>query len=92
MIRRLGQLPKHVILNKMPVHDGAALVTVQATGRSFHPYRIYNLAELCDDVGGLGYRLVDDWQNREQYCHIPFTDEPINIEAYSGYYFVRDDG
>ena len=34
----------------------------------------------------LGYRVVDDWMNREQSCEIPFT-RGRDIDAYSGYYF-----
>jgi len=34
--------------------------------------------------------VVDDWSNREQYCRIPFT-RGRDIDAYSGYYFVRED-
>lgn len=90
VLRGLGELPPHVLLNKMPVHDGQACVTVQSTGHSFHPYRIYNREELIADVTTLGYRLVDDWQNREQRCRVPFTDGDIDIDAYAGYYFVRD--
>ncbi len=37
----------------------------------------------------LGYRVVDDWSNREQSCTVPFT-RGRDIDAYSGYYFVRD--
>jgi putative methyltransferase (TIGR04325 family) len=84
-----GPLPRHLILNKMPVYDGETFVTVQSTGRAFHPYRIYNRAELVAEVAALGYRVVDDWSNREAHCEIPFT-QGRDIDAYSGYYFVRD--
>ena len=36
-----------------------------------------------------GYRIVDDWQNAEQRCIIPFTKDR-EIDAYSGYYFTLD--
>jgi hypothetical protein len=36
----------------------------------------------------LGYELVDDWENREQHCEIPFT-RGRDIDAYSGFYFRR---
>lgn len=86
----LGSRPRHILLNKMPVHDGESFVTVQSTGRSFHAYRIYDRAQLVASVVDLGYRLVDDWQNREQSCTIPFT-RGRDVDAYSGFYFVRDD-
>jgi putative methyltransferase (TIGR04325 family) len=89
LLARIGSLPRHLILNKMPMYDGEEFVTVQSTGRAFHPYRIYNRARLVADVTALGYRVVDDWSNREQHCEIPFT-RGRDIDAYSGYYFVRE--
>ncbi|HRC56644.1 MAG: methyltransferase, TIGR04325 family [Myxococcales bacterium] len=86
---RSGPLPRHLILNKMPVYDGETFYTVQSTGRAFHAYRIYSRAELVGSVTSLGYSLVDDWENREQHCEIPFT-RGRDIDAYSGYYFTRN--
>jgi putative methyltransferase (TIGR04325 family) len=84
----LSGRPPHVIVNKLPMYDGESFVTVQSTGRAFHAYRIYNRAEFVDEVTRLGYVVVDDWQNREQHCEIPFT-RGRDIDAYSGYYFAR---
>jgi len=89
LLGQIGALPRHLIVNKLPVYDGASFVTVQSTGRAFHAYRIYNRAEFVGEVTALGYRLVDDWANREQHCEIPFT-RGRDIDAYSGYYFVHD--
>ena len=80
--------PPHVIVNKLPMYDGESFVTVQSTGRAFHAYRIYNRAAFVAEAQALGYRAVDDWQNREQHCEIPFT-RGRDIDAYSGYYFVK---
>jgi putative methyltransferase (TIGR04325 family) len=88
ILERLGAPPPHLILNKMPVYDGDEFVTVQSTGRAFHAYRIYNREQLIRSVTALGYRLVDDWTNREQHCEIPFT-RGRDIDAYSGFYFTR---
>jgi putative methyltransferase (TIGR04325 family) len=88
ILARVGTRPKHVILNKMPLYDGEDFVTVQSTGRAFHAYRIYNREALVKSVTDLGYRVVDDWVNREQSCTIPFA-RGRDIEAYSGYFFER---
>lgn len=88
LLDAVGSRPQHLILNKMPVYDGEAFWTVQSTGRAFHAYRIYNRGELVGEAERLGYRLVDDWQNREQHCEIPFT-RGRDIDAYSGFYFTR---
>ena len=89
LLARVGSLPRHLIVNKLPMYDGDTFVTVQSTGRAFHPYRIYNRNSFVSEVTALGYRVVDDWSNREQHCEIPFT-RGRDIDAYSGYYFSRD--
>jgi len=90
LLARIGSLPRHLIVNKMPLYDGATFVTVQSTGRAFHPYRIFNRASFVAELTALGYRVVDDWSNREQHCEIPFAHDR-DIDAYSGYYFTRDE-
>ena len=82
-------MPRHLIVNKMPLYDGEPFVTVQSTGRAFHPYRIDNREAFASSVTALGYRAVDDWVNSEQSYSVPFT-RGRDIDAYSGYYFVRD--
>jgi putative methyltransferase (TIGR04325 family) len=89
LLARVGSLPRHLIVNKMPLYDGDPFVTVQSTGRAYHPYRIYNREAFVGEITALGYRVVDDWCNREQHCEIPFT-RGRDIDAYSGYYFIRD--
>jgi hypothetical protein len=39
----------------------------------FDPYGVCNRREFLDGITALGYRVVDDRQNREQHCEIPFT-------------------
>lgn len=90
LLARMGTRPRHVLVNKTPMYDGPDFVTVQSTGRAFHPYRIYNRDAFVSGLTALGYRVVDDWSNREQSCRIPLT-RGCDIDAYSGYYFVRDD-
>ncbi len=88
LLPRIGPLPRHLIVNKMPLGDGPSFVTVQSTGRAFHPYRIDNRDQFVGSVTALGYRVVDDWTNRETHCEIPFT-RGRDLDAYSGYYFTR---
>ncbi len=90
LLTEVGSQPRHLIVNKLPVYDGEPFVTVQSTGRAFHPYRIYNRAAFVAEAAALGYRVVDEWQNREQHCEIPFA-VGRDIDAYSGYYFVRSE-
>jgi len=89
LLEQVGSRPRHLLINKMPMYDGEAFWTVQSTGRAFHAYRIYNRAAFVAEAEALGYRLVDDWQNREQHCEVPFT-RGRDIDAYTGFYFTRD--
>lgn len=93
--RSIGQLladtgarPPHLMVNKLPLYEGDTFVTVQSTGRAFHAYRIQNREEFVEGVKALGYRVVDDWCNRETHCEIPFT-RGRDVPAYSGYFFDR---
>lgn len=88
LLAATGARPQHLIINKLPLYDGETFITVQSTGRAFHAYRIQNREEFVEGVTALGYRVVDDWCNREQHCEIPFT-RGRDIAAYSGYYFQR---
>lgn len=90
ILAKMGARPQHLLVNKMPLYDGETFVTVQSTGRAFHPYRISNRDAFVSGITALGYRVVDDWTNRETSCRIPHT-RGRDIEAYSGYYFIRDD-
>jgi len=85
----LGRSPRHLVVNKLPLYDGDPFVTVQSTGRAFHAYQIQNRARFVAGITALGYRVVDDWSNRETCCRIPFA-EGRDIDAYSGYYFRLD--
>lgn len=84
----LGPGLAHVIVNKLPVHDSAEYVTVQSTGRAFHPYRIFARTAFVDAMAAAGWRLVDAWKNREQSCVVPFH-RGLDVEAYSGFRFDR---
>ncbi len=84
LLSSLKKKPKHVIVSKLPIHEGPTVYTVQCTGVAYHPYRIQNRAEFLADVTGAGYRLRDDWMGGEQSCEEPF--EGISIPAYSGFY------
>ena len=90
LIARIGARPRHLFVNKLPLYDGETFVTVQSTGRAFHPYRIENRAAFVAGVTALGYRVVDEWQNSDVFCRIPHT-RGRSLDAYSGYYFTLDD-
>ncbi len=86
MLANYKNLPQHIIVNLLPVHDEEEFYTLQNIGYSFCPYHIFKTDEFVDAVLNLGYEIVDKWNNPEKECQIPFH-ERHSLEHYSGFYF-----
>jgi putative methyltransferase (TIGR04325 family) len=86
----LHRKPAHLLLNKLPLTDGPAFITLQNIGTAFCPYHIFNRQLFIQAIRRCGYELIDSWENPEFRCFIPFHPER-NIKAYSGLYFERTD-
>ena len=86
LLKRMGSLPTHLILNKTPLTDLAEFVTLQDLGPAVCAYRVFNRGKLVGSLDALGYRLVDSWSNLDFACHIPFHSER-SIPSYNGMYF-----
>ncbi|HEU4731390.1 MAG TPA: TIGR04325 family methyltransferase [Kofleriaceae bacterium] len=82
--------PAHVLINQLPMHDGAAYYTLQSIGTAFCPYRIEDRPGLVAGMAALGYEQLDAWQTPEKYCPIPFHPEH-SVRGYEGMYFRRVD-
>jgi putative methyltransferase (TIGR04325 family) len=89
LLEEAGCRPRHLIVTKLPLYDGEPFVTVQSAGNAFHPYQIGNRSAFVSGITALGYRVVDSWENAEQFCRIPFAPER-DIDAYCGFYFTLD--
>lgn len=89
-LRSAPRLPRHLLLNKVPVYDMPSALTLHNMGTAFCPYRLFNRADLLTDLEDLGYHLVDEWTNPDVSCEIPFQPEH-SIGAYSGFYLTRTD-
>ena len=88
LARALGQLrekPRHVIIQRTPLHDHRAFVTLQATGLAFCPYNVAHRATLIEGLTTIGYELVDSWTS-PRMLEIPFHPE-CTLQHYSGLYF-----
>jgi putative methyltransferase (TIGR04325 family) len=86
MLRELGCLPAHVLLNKIPAYDQPHAVTVQNMGTSLCPYHLFNRREFVERFQDLGYVMADSWNNPGLGCFIPFYPD-YSIAAFSGFYF-----
>jgi len=82
----IADRPPHVLINQLPMHDGAAYYTLQSIGKAFCPYRIEDRGGLVAGMAALGYQLRDAWQTPEKMCPIPFHPER-SVRGYEGMYF-----
>ncbi len=84
------QRPRHLIVQRRPLHARHAFVTIQSvitrTGEvSFCPYSVPARADFIESLRLLGYGLVDSWE-KPRSLDVPFHPE-CHVETYSGLYF-----
>jgi putative methyltransferase (TIGR04325 family) len=79
--------PRHILVNKLPLHDGEEFVSTQNIGNgSFVPHRVFNRQQFIESIQRLGYRLVDIWSVPDREFVIPGQPE-LSFDEYSGLYF-----
>jgi putative methyltransferase (TIGR04325 family) len=78
-------LPRHLILNKLPLYGGRPYVSLQNGRVAFHPLHVYNREEFIASLGNLGYDLVDEWAVPTRHGRIPFHSE-ASFPSYTGIY------
>lgn len=86
----LERPPQHLLLNKLPLTDGRAFVTLQNTVYTFNPYHVFNRSAFERALLERGYRIVDRWGDPERSCELPMHREH-SVAQYSGMYLVRRD-
>ena len=89
-LRGLKELPRHLLLNKVPLYERETKVTLQNTGRSITPLWLYKRGPFIDSFKTLGYRVVDEWNCPRRGIEIPFHSVRT-IKAFTGLYLTRDD-
>jgi putative methyltransferase (TIGR04325 family) len=87
-LSRLKSPPKHIIANKLSLHEGRSIVTLQNGGPAYHPMHVFNRREFIDSVSAVGYKLIDSWAVPSHSGRIPFHPE-ASFPAHSGLYFRR---
>tara|TARA_Y100000780_G_scaffold232581_1_gene267384 strand:- start:78875 stop:79660 length:786 start_codon:yes stop_codon:yes gene_type:complete len=86
-LRRLNRLPKFLIVNMLPLHKNTRTITLQSIGTSFCPYLLRKRSEFISGLEGLGYELLDEWNNEEKSCAIAFETER-SLDHYKGMTFA----
>ena len=88
-LRRLRVAPRHLLLNKVPVHDTRDFVTVQDTGASFNPYTVRSRDRLNAELSEAGYAQVETWKN-PYGCRVALRPD-LEVPKYTGEYWTRKD-
>jgi putative methyltransferase (TIGR04325 family) len=88
-LKRAAYLPRHLLINRTPVGEQPEAYTLNATGESFLPYRIFNRLSFIAAFVDLGYRLEDEWATPDLGCQIP-DHASYSLKAFKGFYFVLD--
>lgn len=88
----LGQFaekPKHILINRSPVHDTLSFITVQRTKTCAFPCVVRNAGKMIEEFAAGGYKLIDRWKAPELSLTMPFFPNHT-IPNYSGFYFRRE--
>lgn len=88
-LRSVRSLPRHILVNKAPVYQHPAAVTLQNMGTAICPNHLFNRNEFVRQFALLGYRMIDEWAIPGLSCRIPFF-RSHSIAAYSGFYFRKE--
>jgi putative methyltransferase (TIGR04325 family) len=87
-LKRLDELPRHIVINMLPLHEQREFVTVSSMDASYCAYKVYHLATFLGGMRESGWKLKDSWENPGKSCPIPFHEELSN-SRYRGMYYVR---
>ena len=88
MLGKLKELPRHILVNRVPLTEREAFYTLQhTTGNSILPYNIRNVQEFTSGVEALGYKLVELWKV-DRSCDILLRPDYF-VKNYYGAYFTR---
>lgn len=87
----LERKPKHILINRLGLHEGKRFVTLQNGGKVFYPQFIFNRSEFIDSFTAIGYELIDFWEDNIDSCHIPSHPE-VHVPCYYGLYFKLNNG
>lgn len=88
MLGSAPRLPRHLLLNKVPVIELPAAVTLHNMGSAFCPYNLFNREEFLQGFHHLGYEVIDEWTTPGLGVRIPLYREH-SLRAYSGFYFRK---
>ncbi len=88
LLRGLRRPPRHLIINRIPLHPTRDCITLQNIRWAVSPYRIFQRDRFIRDLEALGYVLIDAWRVIDHSCWIPLYPEH-SVSEYSGLYLQK---
>jgi putative methyltransferase (TIGR04325 family) len=79
------QMPKHLLINRLPLHEDIQFVTLQNGGKVFYPQYVFKKSKFIRELNNIGYELIDLWDDLITSCHIPFHPDK-SVPCYKGLY------
>jgi len=76
--------PRHILLNKLPLHDGNEFVSLQNIGSGFSPLHVWNRGRFVERFERLGYEAIDVWSVPERTFQL--FDDTVKSFSFSGIY------
>lgn len=86
LLGQMPALPRHLLLNKVALSEGAAVVTLERIGKAIVPYQMRDEEVFRRDVERLGYHLVDRW-TIPSLAHVIETHPELGPSESAGFYF-----
>lgn len=86
----LPRRPRHLLVNLTPLHETLAYFTLQSIGTAYCPYRVDSVPGILAQLDAAGYDLLDQWENPDKKCTIPFHPRH-SLDQYYGFCFRRRD-
>lgn len=88
LLKQFVQPPRHLIINRIPLHSQRESITLQNVRWAISPYRIFQRDAFVTALESFGYTLIDAWPVLDHDCWIPFYPE-FSVPTYSGLYFRK---
>jgi putative methyltransferase (TIGR04325 family) len=89
LLESLPSLPRHIVLNKLPMTNGPDCWTLQNYGPAVTPTRLLNERQFLEYFRAHGYRLRERWDVSELDVIIPFHPEHF-IKQFAGFLLERN--
>jgi putative methyltransferase (TIGR04325 family) len=87
LLRSVAALPRHILVNKVPLLDLPTAVTLHNMGSAMCPYHLFNRAEFLAGFRALEYEMVAEWET-DLSARIPLYHQ-YSVRTYVGFYFRK---